>query len=428
MEERKIVALLVLLYLLWRRHCRNKRRPRRFWVRGVFQRRIQHGEYHNLLQEMRLNDSELHFRYLRMSRTTFDELLLKVRPFLYRRKYRSALRPEISPAERLAITLRYLATGNSQVSLSFNFRVGRSTLCRIVRETCSVIWQVLCKDFVRAPSTEDEWIGISEQFARLWNFPNCVGAIDGKHVVIQAPANCGSTFYNYKGTHSIVLLAVCDAHYRFTLVDIGDAGRHSDGGVFSNSSFGQAIESESLAIPPPRALPGTRTVVPFVFVGDEAFPLRTNIMRPFPGRYLPESEAIFNYRLSRARRIIENSFGILAARWRIFRRPIIATPEHVVLFTKAAIALHNYLRTKESTVYCPPGFVDAEDGNGNLLHGEWRNQTSGDTGMRRIGQVGGNRYTRSAAELRETYCDYFLSSQGEVTWQYSHVRRQGVQQ
>ena len=171
MEERKIVALLVLLYLLWRRHCRNKRRPRRFWVRGVFQRRIQHGEYHNLLQEMRLNDSELHFRYLRMSRTTFDELLLKVRPFLYRRKYRSALRPEISPAERLAITLRYLATGNSQVSLSFNFRVGRSTLCRIVRETCSVIWQVLCKDFVRAPSTEDEWIGISEQFARLWNFP-----------------------------------------------------------------------------------------------------------------------------------------------------------------------------------------------------------------------------------------------------------------
>ena len=114
---------------------------------------------------------------------------------------------------------------------------------------------------MRAPSTEDEWIGISDQFARLWNFPNCVGAIDGKHV-IQAPATAGSTFYNYKGTHSIVLLAVCDAHYRFTLVDIGDAGHHSDGGVLSDSTFGQAIESESLAIPPLRALPGTSTVVP----------------------------------------------------------------------------------------------------------------------------------------------------------------------
>ena len=184
-------------------------------------------------------------------------------------------------------------------------------------------------------------------------------------------------------------MAVCDAHYRFTLVDNGDAGCHSDGGVFSNLSVGQAIESESLAIPPPRALPGTSTVVPFVFVGDEAFPLRTNLMRPFPGRYLPESEAIFNYRLSRAIRIIENSFGILNARWRIFRPPIVATPEHV-LFTKAAIALHNYLCTKESTVYCPPGFVDAKDGNGNLIEGKWRNQTSGDTSMRRIGQVGGN--------------------------------------
>ena len=182
MEERKI-AVLVLLYLLWRHHC-NKRRLRRFWVRGIFQRRIQQGEYHNLLQEMRLNDPESHFRYLRMSRATLDELLVKVRPFLRHRKYQSALRPEISPAERLAITLRYLATGNSQVSLSFNFRVGRSTLCPILRETCSVIWQVLCKEFVRAPSTEDEWIGISEQFARLWYFPNCVGAVDGKHVVI----------------------------------------------------------------------------------------------------------------------------------------------------------------------------------------------------------------------------------------------------
>ena len=276
-----------------------------------------------------------------MSKATFDQLLLMVSPFLRRRRYRSALRPQISPAEKLTITLRYLATGNSQVSLSFNFRVGRSTICNILKETCSAIWEVLRAEFVRPPSTPEEWNGISEQFTRLWNFPNCVGAVDGKHVVVQAPANCGSTFFNYKGTHSIVLLAVCDAHYRFTLVDIGDAGRHSDGGVFSNSAFGHAIESESLALPPPRSLPGTTTVVPYVFVGDEAFPLRTNLMRPYPGKYLPEAEAIFNYRLSRARRIIENSFGILAARWRIFRRPIIATPDHATLYTKAAIALHN---------------------------------------------------------------------------------------
>ncbi len=80
-----------------------------------------------------------------------------------------------------------------------------------------------------------------------------------------------------------------------------------------------------------------------------------------------EDKAIFNYRLSRARRVIENNFVTLAARWRIFRRPIIADPQNAIAFTKAAIALHNYLRTFESFVYCPPGFVDGEDGGGNII-------------------------------------------------------------
>lgn len=217
-----------------------------------------------------------------MSKATFDALLFKVGPFLRCRKYQSTLRPEISPAERLTITLCYLATGNSQVSLYFNFRVRCSIMCHLLRETCFVMWHILCEGFVRAPNTEEEWKGISEQFARLWNFPNCVGAIDRKHVVIQAPANCGSAFYGYKGTHLIVLLAVCDAHYHFTLVDIGNAGHHGNSGVLSHSAFGQGIESECLVIRPSRALPGAGTVVPFVFVGDEVFPLRTNLIRPYP--------------------------------------------------------------------------------------------------------------------------------------------------
>lgn len=98
----------------------------------------------------------------------------------------------ILPAERLAITLRYLATGNSQVkriydawkltdyievSLSFNFRVGRSTVCCIVKETCEVIWTVLQPQYVLAPSSAEEWKGISKQFEQLWNFPNCIGMV-----------------------------------------------------------------------------------------------------------------------------------------------------------------------------------------------------------------------------------------------------------
>ena len=104
-------------------------------------------------------------------------------------------RPAIKSAERLAITLRFLATGNSQASLSFSFRVGHSTICAIVRETCEVLWHVLQPLYVKSPSTVSDWVGISQQFEKCWNFPHCVGAIDGKHVVMQAPAGSGSTFY-----------------------------------------------------------------------------------------------------------------------------------------------------------------------------------------------------------------------------------------
>ena len=96
---------------------------------------------------------------------------------------------------------------------------------------------------------------------------------------------------------------------------MGDAGRHSDGGIFSNSSFGKTLDTGSLAIPDPQPLPSTtQPAVIFVFVGDEAFSLKPNFLRPYPGKNLHESLAVFNYRLSMARHIIENSFGILAAR------------------------------------------------------------------------------------------------------------------
>ena len=193
-------------------------------------------------------------------------------------------------------------------------------------------------------------------------------------------------------------MAVCDAHYRFILVDVGEIGRHSDGGVLSNSEFGQALDDGTLGFPTDSPLPGTTGPnLPYLIVEDEAFPLKTHMLRPYPGKNLAESLTIFNYRLSGARRVIENSFGILAARWRIFRRPIIADPLNVVIFTKAAIALHNYLRTNESNVYCPPGFIDAEYGAGNIIEGSWRMEDSESGALQPIRRAGGNRYIRRYA-------------------------------
>ena len=97
------------------------------------------------------------------------------------------------------------------------------------------------RKFVDAPTHRESWLHIANEFDKKWNFPNCVGAIDGKHIVIQAPPRCGSEYFNYKKTHSIALLAVCNASYEFILVDVGDNGRQSDGGVYTNSRLGMLL-------------------------------------------------------------------------------------------------------------------------------------------------------------------------------------------
>ena len=114
------------------------------------------------------------------------------------------------------------------------------------------------------------------------------------------------------------------------IVDIGDYGRQCDSCVFNNSNFGKALNENSLGIIDSDFLPGTTVSSRVCFIGDEAFPLQENLQCPFPGKGLSEGLRIYNYRLSRAPRIVENAFGILSARWRFLRAPIQAQPERPV--------------------------------------------------------------------------------------------------
>ena len=111
-----------------------------------------------------------------------------------------------------------------------------------------------------------------------------MGALDGKHVVMVAPTKSGSLYHNYKGTFSIVLMALVDSSYRFTFVDIGDYGSNADGAIFTRSAFGQVLVDGELDLPGPKELPNYPEggVLPHCLVVDEAFPLRHDIMRPYP--------------------------------------------------------------------------------------------------------------------------------------------------
>lgn len=98
-------------------------------------------------------------------------------------------------------------------------------------ETCDVIWDVLSPVYVSTPNETDFKI-IAKDFETKWDLPNCVGAVDGKHIRIKRPPKSGSNYFNYKKYFSIVLLAVCDARYTFTYIDVGAYGSQSDGGKY----------------------------------------------------------------------------------------------------------------------------------------------------------------------------------------------------
>lgn len=245
-----------------------------------------------------------------------------------------------------------------------------------------------------------------------------MGAIDGKHVAIIAPANSGSLFYNYKKTHSIVLMGIGNAEYELSYIDVGVNGRHSDGGIYKNCSFYKALENNQLNIPPPKALPGREVPVPYTLVGDDAFALSPNLLKPYGQRNLNASQRIFNYRLSRARRIIENIFGIMSAWFRVLRSPILLSPDKARVVTKACAVLHNFLLKRNKQFYAPPGTFDQYLNDGSVLNGNWRGDDDSSSFFRC--QASSTPASTDGKQIREEFEQFFIA-EGEVPWQYSQI-------
>ncbi|XP_036329494.1 uncharacterized protein LOC118741612 [Rhagoletis pomonella] len=110
--------------------------------------------------------------------------------------------------------------------------------------------------------TEDFMRITANKFMALWNFPNCVGAIDGKHIRKKSPNNSGSLFFNYKEYYSMVLLAIVDADCKFLAVDVGSHGREGDAGIYLKSNIGRRIQNIEFKFPAPHPLPESTEAVP----------------------------------------------------------------------------------------------------------------------------------------------------------------------
>lgn len=215
------------------------------------------------------------------------------------------------------------------------------------------------------------------------------------------------------------MMAAVDANYKFIYASVGTQGRVSDAGLFAHSDLRQAMDQGRLNFPPPEPLPSSDIMMPYMFVGDDAYPLRLDLMKPYPYRQMDHSQRVLNYRLSRARRVVENAFGILANRLRVFRSTICLEPDKVVKITMASLCIHNFLRERRSEAYTPPAFADWENNDHNIVEGNWRNQGTGSF------QPVAHRRERNASVVakmqRNLLCDYFVSPSGCVPWQEKHI-------
>ncbi|KAL6418859.1 hypothetical protein ACFW04_014209 [Cataglyphis niger] len=199
-----------------------------------------------------------------MDVNTFDVLLTKVFPYLSLKSPKA-----LPPEQRLAITLRYnfffesthmyLATGDQMLSIALAYREDDSTAHAVVKRTCATIVVALSSLYLR--------------YLRDWNFPNCIGAIDGNIYKFRHHQILALYVIIIKKTFSIVLLAACDYKYKFTR-------------LFAESNLSTSLRDNTLNLSKRTAkLLGSELQTPYFFVADDAFPLAEN-MKPYSKRYL----------------------------------------------------------------------------------------------------------------------------------------------
>ena len=160
------------------------------------------------------------------------------------------------------------------------------------------------------------------------------------------PPKSGSLYYNYKGFFSIVLMALVDAEYRFRWVDIGTEGSCSDAQIFNAGELRDKIEDGSIGFPEAKPIEPGGPDLPYFILGDDAFALKTWLMKPYSIRGRGRAFQIANYRISRGRRVVENAFGILSARFRVFKSAMLVHPDKVRDIVLACVVLHNMLRAE----------------------------------------------------------------------------------
>ena len=428
---------------------RNRSKPRKWWVGPLLVPRLRQevSQYYVHLQIMRAQHPEAFKRELRMPVELFDEILEKVQDDISAISNPRALEPGL----KLSLVLKYLAHGPDQVSMYSQFLVSSSAICKMIVPVCQAIQRRYVDEVFKTPTTEEEWLQVAKDFEDRWQVPHALGALDGKHFRIRCPPKTGSLYYCvYKKHFSVVLMALVDAKYRFIWVDVGGIGHQSDAQIYNASSLREHLNNGDLNIPrpailskdPPKPAPYCLPAageepqdddevemidpptVPYFLIGDDAFALSTNLQKPLSKDNMTYRERVYSYRLSRARRCVENAFGILVHRFRILYNELLVGPEKAQCIIHTCIVLHNLLRTRYPTATLAA--ADVEQPDGSYIRGEWRSTVATDEDEPEPPGLGLKQTTKNAKALQSYLMDYFADpTRGAVSWQDNKIFHTG---
>lgn len=260
----------------------------------------------------------------------------------------------------------------------------------MVYQTFRAIWKSLQRVHMPKPSTA-RLKEVAKKYYEKWQFPNCIGAIDGKPFKVKTRKRRGSEFRKRKKYISVVLQAVVDANYKFIAVEVGGGDEQSDDGAFQCSKLNELLSNGNYSVPPPARMPGSDEILPNVMIGNETYPLKTFLMRPYTGRSIDDEKTTFNKRLTRARNCADCALAILVNKWGFLLKPMETNLKHSRLIIKVACLLHNIVRER--------------DGDRGLDIRTLMEETEG-SGIRR-GNRRNNRATTQAIRIRDKYKDYF---------------------
>ncbi len=267
--------------------------------------------------EQTYND-ELWYANFRVTKGTFRFLLDSISEEIYHPD--TVMCSSISIQRRLALTLYFLASTAEYRTIATLFVVSRSFVCICVKDVCRAITKCLSK--VISFPQGGQLLHVIDGYEKKWGFPMCAGAIDSTHIPILAPTESHAEYVNRKGYHSILMQAIVDCDYLFRDVVIGWPGSVHDAHVFSNSAIFMKGNDQNLF---PRDLTkeiNGEEVSPLI-LADPAYPLLPWLLKGYPRNNTAQRrEKVFNYRLSRARMTVENTFGRWKGRFTRFSKRV----------------------------------------------------------------------------------------------------------